>query len=379
MARHSFPCSPTNRRALACAFAVGAIALAACGAAEHSSDANSRGGSANASGGDATTATSGGAGGNSAAAGGSGGVFIQLPPGAQPREDRACTADTSGAGGIAPLFCKHDVLNAAPATRELYSWTTLEQAAELRAGGELFTRSERPGMGPGYAFTYMAERAAFESAEAAAILNGVLENFDKARYAWPHPWATRMGWPGEDYGDQLLRIVLKPEAWVLLVWEGGRISVVDMDNKAVPLSAAAAALDRIGAIFFVKKDVRGSGSFFQCSGGYREFVVGNLAMIEEWSLGTEEIRARLVAEVALIDAFRGELEPAPPAFDPATFNTEIACHWDAPIATNLDRYERSLAIPSENYIPTLANLVALRDTLQASVFDPDPLIVKPGQ
>ncbi len=34
-----------------------------------------------------------------------------------------------------------------------YSWTTDEQVEELRAGGPLFSRSERPGMGRGLAFT----------------------------------------------------------------------------------------------------------------------------------------------------------------------------------------------------------------------------------
>lgn len=379
MARHSFPCSPSNRRALACAFAVGAIALAACGAAEHSSDANSRGGSANASGGSAGTAAAGGG------SSGAGGAIIQISFGGRP-DDRACSGDGNAGGGTAPLFCEQDVGSAALAARELYSWTTLEQAAELRAGSDLFTRSERPGMGPGYAFTYMMDVAANSQGDVATILNGVLTRFDKGRYAWPHPWATRMGWPGEDYGDQLLRIVLKPEAWVLIVWEeslypAGGPRVVDMNNKEVPLADAAAALDRIGAIYFVKTDVVGRGTFSQCSGGYREFIVGNLAMIEEWSLGTQAIRARIEGDAALIDSLRREVEVAPPArpIDATTFNTIVACRWGSSAYGNVERYERALAIPSENYIPTLANLTSLRDTLQASVFDPDPLVVKPGQ
>jgi hypothetical protein len=268
--------------------------------------------------------------------------------------------------------------------RELYSWTSGEQAAELRAGGELFTRSERPGMGPGYAFTYMSEQAAISTGATAMILNGVLTGFEKGRYAWPHPWATRMGWPGEDYGDQLLRVVLKPEAWVLFVQDlnpfVGALRVVDMNNNEVPLADAAAALDRIGAVYFLKTDVTGQGSFAQCSGGYREFIVGNLAMIEEWSLGTEAIRARIAADAAMIDAFRREVEAAPPrAVDPTQFNTMVACRWGTSAYGEVERYERALAIPSENYIPTPANLAALRDTLEASLFDPDPLVVKPSQ
>ena len=40
--------------------------------------------------------------------------------------------------------------------RIFYSWTTDEQVAELRAGGPLFSRSERPGMGRGQLFDQLA-------------------------------------------------------------------------------------------------------------------------------------------------------------------------------------------------------------------------------
>lgn len=372
---------------MVCALVVGSIALNGCGATERSttgatggSDASSYGGATAGASGGAAVAGSGGTTTSTA----SGGKGIDLSFGGAPTGDHACSQGGGGSGGIAPLFCGHDIASVASAARELYSWTMLEQAAELRAGGELFTRSERPGMGPGYAFTYMAKLAASQTGPLATVLNGVLSSFEKGRYAWPHPWATRMGWPGEDYGDQLLRIRLKPEAWVLIVWERTDVSVgdptvFDMNNNEIPLADAAKALDRIGAIYFVKTDVNGRGSFAQCGGGYREFIVGNLAMIEEWSLGTETIRARIEADAALIDAFRLEIEPAPPAIDATTFNTVVACNWDKVTSSNLERYERALAIPSENYLPTPTALANLRDTLRASLFVPDPLVVKPSQ
>lgn len=377
---------------MVCAFVVGSIALNACGATERSPAGVAGNGGDTSSNGGAIAGASGGAGaGGATIAGGgttistsSGGSIIEIHLGGAPTGDHACSQGGGGIGGIAPLFCGHDIENAASAARELYSWTTLEQASELRAGGELFTRSERPGMGPGYAFTYMTALAARVTGAMATILNGVLSSFDKGRYAWPHPWATRMGWPGEDYGDQLLRIRLKPEAWVLIVREQTDVSVGDpivrdMNNNEIPLAEAAKALDRIGAIYFVKTDVNGRGSFAQCGGGYREFIIGNLAMIEEWSLGTDDIRARIEADATLIDAFRLEIEPAPPVIDATTFNRAVACNWDAVTSSNLERYERALAIPSENYLPTPTTLATLRDTLRASLFVPDPLVVKPSQ
>jgi hypothetical protein len=276
-------------------------------------------------------------------------------------------------------FCDQMIYNVAPARRTLYSWTTAEQAAELRADPVLLTRTETAGLGRGYAFTAidaLAARGTAAENQLLAKLSGEL--FVKVRFAWPNAWATRMGWPGEDYGDQLLRIVLKPEAWIVIVSDGVGIAVIDMNNQLVPVADALAHSERIGAVYFYKRDVTGLGSFQSCSGGYREFIVGNEAMIEEWSLGTEEIAERIRADAALIDDFLGDVRAMPPSVDPATFNQDTVCGWDNPASDEVSRYERALSIPSEYYAPLPEALANLSQTLQDSLFDPDPLIVRPG-
>jgi hypothetical protein len=94
-----------------------------------------------------------------------------------------------------PVFYDQIFNTARVARRQLFSWTTPEQAAALRQDRILFSRSERPGLGPGYAFEVIRQIGKFPSAseqgQLAAILGGAL--FEKARYAWPEPWATRMG------------------------------------------------------------------------------------------------------------------------------------------------------------------------------------------
>jgi hypothetical protein len=269
----------------------------------------------------------------------------------------------------------------APARRVLYSWTTAEQVAELREGGVLLTRTERPGLGAGYAFTSIANLAAATNGSTSALLSGLLTAFAKARYAWPNAWATRVGWPGEDYGDQLLRIVLRPDAWIVIVYDGGGVAVVDMENQPVSMEDAAATPGRVGAVYFYKQDAQGRGTFgsLYCTGGYREFIVGNEAMIEEWSLGTASIKNQIEADAELIEDLLRVVRPSPPTYDAATFNTAVACSWDSPVSGDLDRYERSLAIPSENYIPLPAGLANLASALRASLFEPDPFVVKPGE
>jgi hypothetical protein len=269
--------------------------------------------------------------------------------------------------------------NASPAKRVLYSWTTPEQAAELRRDRVLLTRTETAGLGRGYAFTSMDELAARGSGPAHQLLARLSgELFTKVRYAWPNAWATRMGWPGEDYGDQLVRIVLKPEAWIVVVSDRVGMAVIDMNNELVPIEQALAESERIGAVFFYRVDIQGQGTFSSCSGGYREFIVGNEAMIEEWSLGTEQLRNQLEADAALIEGMLERVREVPPAVTPATFNEHVVCQWDQQPSTEADVYVRCLSLPSENYAPLPAQLAALSEALRAGLFEPDPLVVTPG-
>ncbi|MEO6602169.1 MAG: hypothetical protein ABIQ16_19970 [Polyangiaceae bacterium] len=41
-------------------------------------------------------------------------------------------------------------------------------------------------------------------------------------------------------------------------------------------------------------------------------------------------------------------------------------------------YEQALAIPSANYLPFPQQVAAIIQTLQGDLFDPYPLVVKPG-
>jgi hypothetical protein len=277
-------------------------------------------------------------------------------------------------------FCPQMMWNASPAARVLYSWTPPEQVEELRRDRVLLTRTETEGLGRGYAFTSMDELAARGDAPANQLLARLSgEIFTKVRYAWPNAWATRMGWPGEDYGDQLLRIVLKPEAWIVVVSDRVGIAVIDMNNQVVPVEQALAESHRIGAVYFYRVDVEGQETFSRCAGGYREFIVGNEAMIEEWSLATDQIKDQLEADAELIEGLLQNVRANPPPIAPASFNTDVVCQWDQQPSTEIDAYVRCLSLPSENYAPLPAQLAALAEALRSAVFEPNPLVVAPGE
>src|SRR3954469_2377933 len=126
-----------------------------------------------------------GTGGTGAVGGSGGGALLAGTGGRLPTPTPVlppCTLFNSGV----PVFADRAFSNDRPARRELFTWTTKEQIQELRAGSVLLTRTERAGMGPGYAMQALAELGmqtasgfAPDSVALAALLSG--PQFAKAR------------------------------------------------------------------------------------------------------------------------------------------------------------------------------------------------------
>jgi hypothetical protein len=264
--------------------------------------------------------------------------------------------------------------------RKFYSWTTQEQIAELRAGTELFSRSERAGEGRGLLFVSL-EALAASGSDPMAVLAGALVNdvFAKARYAWTNPWATLLGFPGESYGDQLLQIELRPEAWIARM-ENGQLSVVDAEGTPVSLEQALATPERIGAIFHAAPGDDSKvhcGTFSQGAVGYREFALGNSSMVARWSLATPEIAERLQSDAQTLRALADELDGQ---YVPVDWSQTASCDWGNGYycAGGLHDYDLSVCLPSELYRPSPENLEALVAALEAIAPTGEPLVVTPG-
>jgi hypothetical protein len=121
-----------------------------------------------------------------------------------PRAAGSASAPPAAAADDGPLLVQvrlrdDAVLSASPARATLYTWTTREQIEELVQGRELLTRTESPVRGSAYYDQVLAERAAQGDPLAQKLRTTA---FARARHAWPNPWATLLGWPGESYGDQ---------------------------------------------------------------------------------------------------------------------------------------------------------------------------------
>ena len=273
------------------------------------------------------------------------------------------------------------VVNEVGQERKFYSWTTAEQVAELRAGGELFSRSERPGMGRGLLFSELATLAESDASNVQALADVLVNKiFVKARFAWTNPWATLMGFPGEQYGDQLLQVELKPDAWIAR-FEGQNLRVFDSKNQDVPLETALLTPERIGAIFYQSRsDTQKAycGTFSQGAVAFREFALGNIDMVARWSLATPDITERLKNDIAELEKFEQQIACYPISSDWAS---GVGCEWSRsyPPGETLGNYEFALGLPSELYRPSPENLSALIAALEACMPKGVPLDVTPGQ
>jgi hypothetical protein len=288
------------------------------------------------------------------------------------------------AHGSDPVFGAQTFSDLTPARPELFAWATDEQAAALRADQVLFPPNAHTDP---VAATLQGLQGFTANGDMTGPVATILSaSLGSARVAWPEPWAVRIGPQGEDPGKNLIRIVLKPEAWVAVV-ENGTIEVLDMQNQRVQLADAAAAPERLGAIVH-QRDAHEGGP--QCMGkvasagagiGFREFIVSNLGMVQEWSLGTEQIRAHLRGNIDDLSKFLALTRSCPDQSEQLSWNQQVMCGWQLGVfddANELLAYQQALASPTSDYFDAPPQLAALIDKLQGDLFEPDPLVVTPG-
>lgn len=262
------------------------------------------------------------------------------------------------------------VLADKPARRTLYTWTTKAQIDELRRNPTLLTRSESVEFGSSY-FDQVLDARAKRGEVLAKLLR--TQAFAKARYAWPAPWATLLGFADETYGEELIQVNLKPDAW-LVIFRTSRpdLSVVDMDNRPVPVAEALAHPERLAAGYFVHDDpVTGyaastAGPFEREA--YREYVLFNESMIASYAASTDDIAREIARSADAVDAFSKYMRAHPSS---RLFTTA----WGAAVAKEAwtrpeppkdlqELYEACLSFPDTPYLPSSDSLRSLVDKLR---------------
>ncbi len=203
------------------------------------------------------------------------------------------------------------------AYRTLYTWTTHEQIDELRKTRQLLTRDESPVSGASY-----LDQVLYGLAQRGDPMAKLLytTTFARMRFAWPAAWPTRAGWPGEQYGDQLIRVTLRPEAVIVALFTAtGTFEARNLINEIVPIGSVLAKPETIAAIYFVSDEDAPAVGFPRPGATFRELALCNEAMLESWEVGTPEIAAELEREAQTLDLVASYLAAQPSVTGTGTF------------------------------------------------------------
>lgn len=239
-----------------------------------------------------------------------------------------------------PTLDDHVVTDSDYARRVLYTWTTKEQIEALRSSKRLLVATSYAGSGPSRYILDLEDlvRAKSPGLEIARAL--LLDpKLARRRYAWPSPFATRMGLSGKTYGDALIRVVLKSDSLFVRFHpeEKDPFTVVDSRGHAATFEA-----NRVGAVFHVRTSKTATAPF-------REYVLCNEAQIERFEVGTETIREEIEAEKELLRAL--------------VVDDHARDQWRQAIAFDNERY----ALTRANLDAIVASLGGYDDTAPALV------------
>lgn len=260
-----------------------------------------------------------------------------------------------------PALSVHTVTHASFARRTLYTWTTADQMDELLRTSTLL-RAESPRYGRSF-----YDRTLDARWLAGDTLAGLLRApaYTKARSAWPAPWATLLGWPGEKPGTDLIEVTLKKDAWIAMFRTSTKVwDIRATDGAAVSKDEVLQHPERLAAVHFVHDNVappQTSGSpppVLRLSLGdgreaYREYVLCNESMIESWAVGTERMTAELRANADTVEAAARHFAAHPPPPQRADrWNAHVALLvWPGlvPSTAPKELYEAAIAFPNPNY------------------------------
>lgn len=219
----------------------------------------------------------------------------------EPAPGPAAIAPASDPAAVTAALARDGVFHDRFGRRSLYTWTTADQIDELARTRRLLSREESPANGAAY-----GDQVLFALAQRGDDIAKLLYSagFAKARHAWPAPWATRAGWPGESYGDRLIQIVLRRDAIIVgLSTAVGVFGAQTSGGDDVPLAEVRAHPERIAAIYFVSDATRSPAPTVpRPTATFREYVVCNESMIETWAAGTPAIAHELGQAAATLDA-----------------------------------------------------------------------------
>ena len=179
---------------------------------------------------------------------------VDQPKEAGPRSSIGPAWDT---GTIHDRLLALAVTDTTYARRDLFSWTTRHQIAELRQRKRLLVATSNEGAKS--PFVWLVESLARRTDETGALANLLANDarFSRRRYAWSCAYPTVLGLAEKRYGDELLHVRLARDAVIVRLdpSQSPPFAARDFEGHEVSVATLLAAPSRIGAIFHVRSGV----------------------------------------------------------------------------------------------------------------------------
>jgi hypothetical protein len=267
-----------------------------------------------------------------------------------------------------PAFASQALSNGQPIRAETYLQLTDDELQTLEQTHTLVPKPEQAA--PPALTVLLGQLKSLSPQPQASLVSLLASRFKWARPTWPNPWALRLvDHPASEHMNPV-RVQFKADAWFARISDR-TVSVLDANNSPIALESAIAAPERIAAIYYVIDDTS-PGAQNACETGRRELALGNEAMVAKFSVGTNEILARLDADLeALTQLFEVARPCSNVDMGMGTFHAFTVCQtWDYfDAASEYSAYAWALSNPVEAYKPSVQNLSNLVEALKSDRAD----------
>jgi len=285
---------------------------------------------------------------------------------------------------------KQEVYNNDFIRNTFYTWTTKEQIEEIRKTKRLLFKNKSATKGYSL-FDKLIRDSTLIDNQYSKLLQE--EQFSNKRFAWTDPWATIMGWEGETYGNQLIKITLSDSSIIgkLNVSEGIEpLSFYNIKGEKLSREFILKNKSRIAVIYHVSnyqgkrylRKRKNKGTFWietnkkkRANGDipFREFVIINEAMIKDWSFGTSEIKNEILNEIETLKEFQKSTEANQNSY------SYLKDGWEAinPIEQKGLAHYRSLkCFENDYYLFNAKRINTIIENLQIALVQQSPEIKK---
>jgi hypothetical protein len=238
--------------------------------------------------------------------------------------------------------------------RVLYAWVSPSEAGVMRRSRALLHHTRLPNRD---AFPFDRQRMTRPSSISALFDRPSLS---RRLEAWPNPWGVLPGdLRGEPpFRDTLVRITLRPGAWLASFDAAGVFRFSDLEGTPVAEADVSRAPDRLAAVYHP--------ALGDSLPRRRELLLCNEAMIEAWALDTEEVRADRDASLDLLRRLRAAVDPGPYPLPPSgsegcgqgvvwEYDRELTRAYDASVSDPGSEHRLSPGIV-DAFVTTLAGL-----------------------